>query len=432
MTTDHDIERVLDRWFTDGPTRMPDRFLDDTLGRIDYSRRPVLSSLRTWAGSMDARLRFGVAAAVVLAVVGVGAGLRLGAPENPSSGGIGAVPAALQAEWRPVEPRQHLTPAGNSNPLDLDIVIDADTITIFDFHGDVASSATLVGPDRLDLRTLDSPATTEGDQSGTQVLKPNWDCRVGDLATYTFRLSPSGLDLTLTPVSDACAARATILAGDWFRTDNGALAPGRHEATLFKPFDSGTAGRFSFTVPPGWAVVGEQTSSETTIALGTSPSESKVIILATARPTRPQVACGGELADIAERAWQDAVVDATPSGYARWLADRGGLVVSTPTPVTIGSLGGVMVDASVDQVRASACGDSVVETFYKAVERVVQPGVSTALGLHIAGEERARYYLLDAGPGVVLLIAVEAPDQASWEAAIADATPVIESFEFAR
>ena len=74
--------------------------------------------------------------------------------------------------------------------------------------------------------------------------------------------------LTLTPVSDACAARATILAGDWFRTDIGPLAPGRHDATLFKPFGGGTSGRFSFTVPPGWAVVGEQMSGSTSIALG--------------------------------------------------------------------------------------------------------------------------------------------------------------------
>ena len=30
MTPDHDIERVLERWFTEGPTQMPDRLLEDT------------------------------------------------------------------------------------------------------------------------------------------------------------------------------------------------------------------------------------------------------------------------------------------------------------------------------------------------------------------------------------------------------------------
>ena len=34
MTRDHDIERVLDRWLTEGPT-WPASFLDDTLDRID-------------------------------------------------------------------------------------------------------------------------------------------------------------------------------------------------------------------------------------------------------------------------------------------------------------------------------------------------------------------------------------------------------------
>ena len=39
MTRDQDIERVLDQWFTEGPTQMPSRFLDDTLDRIDRAPR---------------------------------------------------------------------------------------------------------------------------------------------------------------------------------------------------------------------------------------------------------------------------------------------------------------------------------------------------------------------------------------------------------
>ena len=35
MTRDQDIELALDQWFTEGPTQMPNRFLVDTLDRID-------------------------------------------------------------------------------------------------------------------------------------------------------------------------------------------------------------------------------------------------------------------------------------------------------------------------------------------------------------------------------------------------------------
>jgi hypothetical protein len=33
---------------------------------------------------------------------------------------------------------------------------------------------------------------------------------------------------------------------------------------------------------------------------------------------------------------------------------------------------------------------------------------------------------------VVLLVAIEAPDEAAWKAAIADATPIVQGFEFTR
>jgi hypothetical protein len=35
MTRDRDIERVLDRWFAEGPTQMPYQFLDVVVDRID-------------------------------------------------------------------------------------------------------------------------------------------------------------------------------------------------------------------------------------------------------------------------------------------------------------------------------------------------------------------------------------------------------------
>ena len=73
MTVDQDIEGALERWFTEGPTRMPSRFLDDTLDRIDrMPRRRVAGIAVRLSGGAPLR-RVAAAVAVVLVVVGVGA-----------------------------------------------------------------------------------------------------------------------------------------------------------------------------------------------------------------------------------------------------------------------------------------------------------------------------------------------------------------------
>ena len=50
----------------------------------------------------------------------------------------------------------------------------------------------------------------------------------------------------------------------------------------------------------------------------------------------------------------------------------------------------------------------------------------------ITAERRVRYLLLDRGDGQPLVIDVNARDKATWDAAVADAMPVVESFEFTR
>lgn len=417
---------------------LTDELIERTLGERAGSRAPedIVEAIISAAATTPQRRRRLVPAlpriarsratwlmvGVLLALLGISAAIAVGSYLLRQRTTV--VPAVLQAEWRPVGQRQHPTLSGETIPLDLDIVIDASTITIFEFHGDVVSSMSLVGSDGLDLRTLNSPAVAVPGQSGTPVLKPYWDCRVGDAARYAFRLSPSGLELTLTPLSDSCAERATILAGDWFRTDNGHLMPGHHDATLFKPLGGGTSGRFSFTVPPDWAVVGEQMSSSTSIVLGKTsgptPNDPVVLVLANVVPGPQAVACAGS----------EAVAGMSPLELARWLTSLPGLVVTTPTPVTIGGLSGVTVDLSAGPDGNTACDWTAVPILSQAVRPTGQRMEDAPL--YVAGGQRARYHLLDAGQGVVLLVAVEAPDQAAWESVIADATSIIESFEFTR
>jgi hypothetical protein len=407
MTRDQDIERVLDWWFTEGPTQMPNRFLDDTLDRIDRAPQRRLARLQTRLPAMHPDLRF-AAAAVVLAAAGLGAAVltQTDGGGSASPAGSGLLPTSGQVEWRPVGTRQHPTPGGKTDQLDLDIVIGPTTITVFESHGDVINSAVLVGSDRLDLRMLNNPVVSWPVAGGVEP-RTVWHCQVGDAGTYTFSLSSGDRHLTLTPVNDACAERATILAGDWTRTDLGDLAPGRHVSQALRPFDGGTSGQFSYTVPTGWAE-SDETASGISVRRSGASDEGAVRLLSNVVPVSnsPGAGCAASAAD----------VQGTPAAIATWLATR--LVVSAPTPVTIGGLSGVMVDVAVNPSLVT-CPDLFVDFTH-------------SLGAGLSGERRARYVLLARGDGQILLISIEASDKATWDALVADAMPIVQSFEFTR
>jgi hypothetical protein len=401
MTPDNDIERVLDAWFAEGPTQMPDRFLADTLDRIDGAPRGRLVDLGTRARAIDPILRFTAAAAVVLAVGGLGALAitQRGGPGGSSSAGSGALPAALQADWRPIGTHELPLLSGTID-LGWDIVIGPASMTIQD-RVDVLNSASFVRPDRLELRVLN--------------IGRYWHCQVGDAGTYQFALSAGDQRLTLTPVSDACADRATVLAGDWSRSDLGALQPGRRDAVDFRPF-AGGAGGLAYTVPAGWTGVTMQANQ---VALGRPgvSDRAEIRLFSNAYPSAQDDCSVNRGADVVGR---------TPAAYAAWLATLPGLVVSTPLGVTIGGLGGIAVDVSMVPGWKPTCAIGVYTLSASGAEN---GGWSTRLWLN--GTDRARYVFLDRGDGTTLVMALEAPGNV-WDAFLADATPVIDSFEFSR
>src|SRR3954447_2419751 len=73
MRRDRDIERVLDRWFVDGPTQMPDQFFDAVLDRVDRIPQRRLARLQTRLLDMHLNLRLVAAAATIIVVAGFGA-----------------------------------------------------------------------------------------------------------------------------------------------------------------------------------------------------------------------------------------------------------------------------------------------------------------------------------------------------------------------
>jgi hypothetical protein len=228
----------------------------------------------------------------------------------------------------------------------------------------------------------------------------------------------------LTPLQDACGERAYRLSGAWGRSDIGTLVPGQHISHLFKPF--GVTGQLSYTVPEGWMVVADCPSC---YALAKQDSDTSSINLDSAVLL---VSHGKTCTDTGT-----AIVAGTPLAFAESLATVPGLVAGTPTPVTVGGLTGVMVDVSTLPGWSDLCSYSQgtdangspgpieystsVSTFTDAAtgsEFAVSPGGG------------ARYVLLDHGVGQTLLIEISDAGATSWEAFLAEAMPVVNSFEF--
>jgi hypothetical protein len=88
MKPDRDVERLLDRWFAEGPMEVPDRVIDVVADRIGrQSQRPTWRFL--WKGThVNTPIRFAAAAAAIL-IAGVIGFSVLG---RPSDSGIGTPP----------------------------------------------------------------------------------------------------------------------------------------------------------------------------------------------------------------------------------------------------------------------------------------------------------------------------------------------------
>jgi len=416
--TDELIERMLDER---AGSRAPEDVVEaifSAAATTPQRRGHIVPALPRIARSRTAWLMVGA----LLALLGISAAIAVGSYLLRQRTTV--VPAALQAEWQPVGMREWPDRPGH-HPDNLDIIIGQTTTTIFDYHVDVLNAASLVGPDRLEIRAIN--------------MGWYWHCRVGDRGTYSFSLSSGDQQLTLTPVSDTCLERATILTGDWTRTDIGDLAPGRHVAPNWPPFGDGTDGRFSYAsyvVPSGWASVGGF-AWFSIIPRSNDAQQAEIRLLSRAVPESHDVAC----------AFTRPEVGSTAVEVAAWLATLPGLVVTAPTPVKISGLSGVVVDLSVVPGWTNPCASvksggsdaspapvhdaAYVHTFSDPC--CVDERLVSAPLLVVAADLRVRYILLDRRDGQPpLVIAIEAHDDAQWDRTVVDAMTIAQSLEFTR
>jgi hypothetical protein len=281
------------------------------------------------------------------------------------------------------------------------------------------SAASLDGPDSLRLQL-------DGDSAG---------CRVGDVGTYTFTLSATGRALTLHAAGDSCTSRVAAISGDWVRADCrapgwclGDLDPGRHVSAAFNPWAPPEAwqydyGRFSYVVPDGWQnfedggdgyALAKQDAPEGTDALPVPAIRIWQDVLANAQtPSCENAPAPG--------------VGHTPRAIATWLSSLPSLTTTKPKSVIIGGLHGFTLDVSINRASKSTCpwmdGKPAASLFINS-----DPSSSFGWGIGLDGS--MRLFMLDLGGGRTLLIDIEAADKATWKALVADAMPVVESFQF--
>lgn len=228
---------------------------------------------------------------------------------------------------------------------------------------------------------------------GFAVLRPGSTSNVGGAASP----SPSA------PAAPSTAPAASAVFPQWYTNGEssagaGILPAGSATSRAFAP-------RVTFTVPEGWV-----NDLDVTIAYGLFPDM---------KANEAEYALSGEIAQgifmvsgespyFFCKAWEPTQGTAAERGA--FLVASDAFVVSEPVDVTIGGLTGKQLDVRLDPDRPTA----------------TCPGDSPPVDL---GDQRTRVTYLDKPSGIIG-IAVGSKYSADHDAFLADAMPIVESFEF--
>jgi hypothetical protein len=426
MNRPADAEQTLTAFFAAGPTQMPDRVFDAVFDQVERTPQRRLARLHLRFNDMSTTARLLAAGAAAVLVIGVGfaalgrgPGPGTGPIESPSasptasSGAAGVtIPAELQHGF--LGPM----PTGPDAPVGQERALIEFTATAFDFNSSILfSTASAPSPGIVRL------VSTSG----------LGGCSVGDEGRYGWTLSPGGNRLTVVVQQDACAKRAAAVAGEWLRSNCaddqalclGPLEPGSYSSASFEPFipwDATWRARFGalrYTVPAGWAntfdypqeyvISRSQGSGDAGIHLF-----SEIVIVSESDPCSET---------------RDPKVGRTAQAMTDWLAGASGVVSTDPVAVSIGGLDGWRLDLSMDPAWTTTCpysGGKPTRPLF------TDPNPAPGLAWNIGPEGMMRLYVLDLGDGRSLVVDIEAGTKAEYDAILADATAIVESFSFPR
>jgi hypothetical protein len=118
-----------------------------------------------------------------------------------------------------------------------------------------------------------------------------------------------------------------------------------------------------------------------------------------------------------------------------WLASYEGLVATQPAPVTVGGLDGFMIDAVMSPSFTELCLARLDEPI---VWTLIGSGSSSSVHQGLSAVDAQRIYVLDLADGGNVAILINSCcdpkngdlDNAEFQEAIANTTPIVESFQF--
>ena len=429
MTLDRDLDFRIAAWLDDRATsNLPETLLERSLSRVAVTgQRPswLVRGVRPHGVESADRIRIVALAAAVVAVVAIWISAIGGGPvPAPSPSPSAAVsnspsptgpflPATLRATW--VAPTG-TPPPGAPGVVQYALNLSIARLQFYPGAGNpiVTSAATWLGDNRLTFRLSQ-------DEAG---------CRRDDLGTYTFVLNQTSRALTIMAESDACQTRTALISGDWTRADCpnhnslclGDLDPGEHFSAQFNPFVPRSAyvyeyGRLSYAVPEGWSDTVDGPDGFTLVESG-APQVGAINLFSTAIADSQAAGCPGTI---------EPGVGRTAAALSTWLQTLPGVAATTPTAAIVGGLQGYTLDVTIKPSWTQTCPYSSGKPY---VAMFTNGDSINNFDWGLAAGGAMRLFLLDLPDGRTTLIDVEAPDQATWNAFIADSTPVIDTFQF--
>ena len=426
-----DIDGVLEAWFLDGPLEMPDRLFEAVFDQVERVPQRRLARLQLRFADMTTTARLLAAGAAAVLVVGIGF-FALGREPEPGPG-TSPSPSALSVESpTPPLPGSEL-PASLRHPY-LGPLRSVEGVP----QGDLSSI-------RFRLRSFGyhnglneymwSTAGVDGNEIVIRSGVASTGCEEGDEGRYPFSLSPGESILTIEAGTDDCAPRGAALPGTWQRTqclnpDNwclGVVEPGTYSSQYFDPATQRGAatradfGALAYTVPAGWANADDWPSMYT-IMRGPSYSAGGVNDGAVTPDTitllaRPSAASLDACAEKAEPG-----VGTDRAAIAAWILAHPGLVVTEEPAVTIDGLQASVLDLAV--------ADDWTETCDPSKPFVAAPVFIGDYHWALAKGDRMRVVLVDLPAGTTVAITVDVEDPATFDTLVAEAMPIIESFDF--
>jgi hypothetical protein len=209
------------------------------------------------------------------------------------------------------------------------------------------------------------------------------------------------------PQATQAAAPADPVCPSEGNTCVGPLTPGPHTSISFQP-------QLRYTVPAGWRNDADRTSS---YELRPAGFQNGGLFLFTnvAIASQDEACTRVPATDIGRSADE----------FVAWIAERDGLSTTRPLPVSVGGLDGLMIEVALAADWTFSCPFAQGIPSMPLFTSLDPNGVYWA----IAGSERLRLYVLR-GPEGIVLIDIDAFIGADFADLLAQATPVVQSFEF--